>query len=235
MMFPDTRWSLVTRSRGREAGGRAALSELCAAYYQPVLIFLRRENRTEDEAKDLAQEFFTRILSGSGVDGADPERGRFRTFLLGAVKHFLSSLRQYDDRLKRGGGAVPESLQDQYGTAPGLQPVDEAELLPDSAFDRQWALTVLDRTLSALTTEMEAEGQGELCARLTPFLVGSADYGEIEAAAARFGSTPGALRVAIHRLRSRYRDLIRTELAQTLAPGVSVEEELAALKAALRR
>ena len=235
-MFPETRWTLVTATRdpSRDVETQAALSELCAAYYDPVRLFLRREGRSDDDARELAQEFFARILAKKHMDGPDPEKGRFRSYLLGALKHFLAARRQHSERGKRGEGVVPESLDQQYGTAPGLQPVDESQPAPDAAFDRLWALTVLDRTLQALTAGMEAEGQGNLCAALTPFLIGNADYGDIEAAAARIGTTPGALRVAIHRLRSRYRDLIRRELAQTLGPRVSVEDELAALKAALR-
>lgn len=233
MHFPETRWSHVTRSRGREPEARAALSDLCAGYYEPVFVFLRSEGRRDEDARELAQEFFARLLRGNGVDGAEPERGRFRTFLLGAV-NFLAAQRQYDDRLKRGGGQTPEPISIDLSSAPGLEPVDKNVLSPDAAFDRQWALTVLDRTLAALAAEMDTEGRGTLCTALTPFLTGSAEYGRIESAAPDLGMTPAALRVAVHRLRSRYRDLLRNELAHTLAPGISVEEELAALKAALR-
>ena len=234
MHFPETRWSHVARSRGREPEAQVALSDLCGGYYEPVFVFLRSEGRREEEARELAQEFFARLLGGNGVDGAEPERGRFRTFLLGAVKHFLSARRQYEDRLKRGGGDTPEPLSMDLSSAPGLEAVDKKGLSPDAAFDRQWALTVLDRTLAALSEEMEAEDRGSLCAAITPFLTGSAEYGYIESAAPGLGMTPAALRVAVHRLRTRYRDLLRKELAHTLAPGVPVEEELAALKAALR-
>lgn len=235
MHFPETRWSHVARSRGREPEAQTALSELCAGYYEPVFVFLRSDGRKEDDARELAQEFFARILGGNGVDGAEPARGRFRTFLLGAVKHFLAAQRQHEDRLKRGGGVAPEPLHAGMGSAPGLEAVDANAPSPDAAFDRQWALTVLDRTLTALCTEMEQEGRGAVCTALTPFLTGSAEYGCIESAAPGLGLTAAAMRVAVHRLRSRYRDLLRRELAQTLAPGISVEEELAALKAALRR
>src|SRR5436190_5853862 len=234
MLFPETRWSHVARSRGREPEAQVALSDLCGGYYEPVFVFLRSEGRREDDARELAQEFFARLLGGNGVDGAEQERGRFRTFLLGAVKHFLSVRRQHEDRLKRGGGNTAEPLSMDMSSAPGLEAVDKNALSPDAAFDRQWALTVLDRTLEALSAEMDSDGRGALCAALTPFLTGSAEYGCIASAAPSLGLTPAALRVAVHRLRSRYRDLLRRELAHTLAPGISVEEELAALKAALR-
>jgi DNA-directed RNA polymerase specialized sigma24 family protein len=234
MHFPETRWSHVVRARGREPQARAALSDLCAAYYEPVLVFLRTEGRRSDEAQELAQEFFAGLLRGRGVDGAEPERGKFRTFLLGAVKHFLAAKRQHDQREKRGGGIVPEPLDPGTASEPGLDPPDANALPPDVAFDRQWALTVLDRTLAALAAEMRADGKETMFATLTPFLIGGNEYGTLESTAPRLGLTPAALRVAVHRLRQRYRVLLRMELAQTLVPGASVDEELTALKAALR-
>lgn len=234
MHFPDTRWSNVVRARGREPQAQAALSDLCAAYYEPVLVFLRTQGRGTDEAQELAQEFFARLLGGNGVDGAEPQRGKFRSFLLGAVKHFLAAKRQHDERGKRGGGMVPEPLDPGTASEPGLDPPDPAALPPDVAFDKQWALTVLDRTLTALVAEMHADGKEAMFSTLTPFLTGGNEYGSLESAAPLLGLTPAALRVAVHRVRQRYRVLLRSELAQTLVPDASVEEELAALKAALR-
>lgn len=234
MHFPETRWSRISRARGREPEAQAALSDLCAAYYDPVLVFLRSGGRTGEEAQELAQDFFAKLLGSNGVDGAEPQRGKFRTFLLGAVKHFLSARRQHEDRQKRGGGVRPEALDTGTASDPGIEAPDAAALSPDVAFDRQWALTLINRTLSALEGEMRAAGREELFAALTPFLTGSSEYGNLESTAPRLGMSPAALRVAVHRLRQRYRDLIRVELAQTLVPGKSVEEELAALKAALR-
>jgi RNA polymerase sigma-70 factor (ECF subfamily) len=235
MSFPDTRWSHVVRARGREPQAQAALSDLCSAYYEPVLVFLRSEGRDDDTARELAQEFFERLLSGNGVDGAEELRGKFRTFLLGAVKHFLSARRQHDTRSKRGSGIVPEPLNAGTDSAPGIDLADAGVLPPDAAFDRQWALTVLDRVLGALESEMKAEGKEALFAVLTPFLTGGSEYGNLESSAGLVQMTPAALRVAVHRLRQRYRDLLRSELAQTLVPGASVEEELEALKASLRK
>ena len=232
MSFPDTRWTHVARSRGRGVEAQAALSDLCAGYYEPVFVFLRSEGHRDDDARELAQEFFARLLGGNGVDGAEPERGKFRTFLLGAVKHFLAARREYEMREKRGGGLTPEPLDPGTASAPGLDPADTRALSPDAAFDRQWALTVLDRTLAALEAEMQ--DRAEVFAALTPFLTGGADYGHIVSTAPALRMTPAALRVAIHRLRHRYRELLRAELAETLAPGASVDDELAALKAALR-
>ncbi len=234
MNFPDTRWTQVARSRGRAPEAQAALSDLCAAYYQPVFLFLRRDGRTDDAARELVQEFFARLLAGNGVDGAGQERGKFRTFLLGAVKHFLHALRQHEQREKRGGGRTPEPLDPGTASQPGLDPPDAQTLPPDAEFDRQWALTVLDRTLAILAAEMEQDNKTPLFEVLAPFLAGGSEYGALEAAAPGLGLSPAALRVAIHRLRQRYRDLLREQLAQTLGPGASVEEELAALRMALR-
>lgn len=234
MTFPETRWSHVARSRGRAPEAQAALSDVCEAYYQPVFVFLRSQGRSDDAAQELVQEFFARLLAGTGVDGAEPERGKFRTYLLGAVKHFLSAQQQHEQRGKRGGGIVPELLHPGTASSPGLDPPDRQMLPPDAEFDRQWALTLLGRTLSALAGEVAAEGKTVLFEALSPFLTGGSEYGAIEAAAPGLGLSPAAVRVAVHRLRHRYRDLIRTELAQTLTTGASVEEELAALKAALR-
>jgi DNA-directed RNA polymerase specialized sigma24 family protein len=234
MAFPDTRWSHVVRARGREPQAQAALSDLCAAYYEPVRVFLRSEGRDDETARELAQEFFEKLLSGTGVDGAEELRGKFRTFLLGAVKHFLSARRQHDTRSKRGSGMVPEPLSAGTDSAPGIDPADACVLPPDAAFDRQWALTVLERVLNALEAEMRADGREALFAALMPFLTGSSEYGNLESSAARLEMSAAALRVAVHRLRQRYRDLLRNELAQTLVPGAPVEEEVAALKAALR-
>ena len=108
--FAPTRWTLILRARGESVEARAALGELCESYYEPVLRFLRREGRDEDAARELTQEFFARVLAGGGFDEADPERGRFRSYLLGALKHFLADQRKREHRLKRGGGATPESL-----------------------------------------------------------------------------------------------------------------------------
>jgi RNA polymerase sigma-70 factor (ECF subfamily) len=231
--FAPTRWSRVIGARGESPEARAALSDLCAAYYAPVLAFLRRERRDEDTAQELAQEFFRRLLAGSGVDGADPSRGKFRSFLLGAVKHFLGDHREHGLRMKRGGHAIHEPLDAGTDSAPGLEIADSRTLLPDAAFDRQWALTVLERAFDALEGELAAEGKADHIEALRPWLIADANRGEQAAAAVRLGVTETTVRVIVHRLRQRYREAVRTELRQTLAPGASVEAELQHLIAAL--
>ena len=231
--FAPTRWTRVIEARGAAPEARAALSELCAAYYAPVVAFLRRERGDEDAARELAQEFFARLLAGGGVDGADRERGKFRSFLLGAVKHFLADMRDHSLREKRGAGMTHESLDASTDSAPGLEIADTNALPPDVLFDRQWALTVLDRAFTALESELSAEGKFTHLEVLKPWLIADADHGAQTTAAAQLGVSATAVRVIVHRLRQRYREAVRAELRQTLAPGGSVEEELRQLFLAL--
>ena len=168
--FAPTRWTLVLRARGESVEARGALCELCEAYYQPVFRFLRREGREEDAARELTQEFFARLLAGGGLGAADPRRGRFRSYLLGAVKHFLADQRDREHRQKRGRGVVPESLDAQSA----LQVADHASTPDDTLFDREWALAVMDRALQTLAVEFAGADKAEQFTVLKPWLVGDA-------------------------------------------------------------
>lgn len=231
--FAATRWTRVIQARGDTESARLALSELCEAYYAPVLAFLRRERGDDDAARELTQEFFRRLLSGAGVDGADPARGKFRSFLLGAVRHFLADERDRLMREKRGEGVRPESLEHGNESSAGLQVADDRALPPDILFDRQWALTLLDRSFTILEAELATERKSRLLECLKPWLIGGADHGDQQAAAVELGLSATAVRVAVYRLRQRFRDAVRSELSQTIAAGGSVEEELRTLFAAL--
>lgn len=233
--FAPTRWTLVLRAQGESADGRAALSELCEAYYQPVLRFLRREGREEDAARELTHDFFACVLAGSGFDGADSERGTFRSYLLGALKHFLADRRDHTRRLKRGGGVTPESLDAPTGsdTSPGLQIADPTANTHDALFDRAWALAVMDRALAALQREFRAAGKAEQFETLKPWLVGDTPASAQADTARQLDLTEGAVKVTIHRLRKRFRDVIRLEIAQTLRDPAQVDEELRHLIEAL--
>ena len=234
--FAPTRWTLILRARGETPDARAALSELCEAYYQPVLRFLRREGREEDAARELTQEFFARVLGGGGFDEADPKRGRFRSYLLGALKHFLADQRKRDQRLKRGGGVTAESLDapatdDEQAS---LQIADTSLPAPEAFFDREWALAVIDRALVVIENEFAA-AKGEQFHTLKPWLMGEAPSMSQADAARRLGLSEGAMKVVIHRLRKRFRDAVRAEISQTLrepAPAL-VDEELRHLIEAL--
>jgi RNA polymerase sigma-70 factor (ECF subfamily) len=233
--FAPTRWTLVLRARGESVEGRAALSELCEAYYQPVLRFLRREGRDEDTARELTHDFFARVLAGGAFDGADPERGRFRSYVLGALRHFLADQRDHARRLKRGGGVAPDSLDAPVGpdTSPGLQVADPAATARDAVFDREWALAVMERALLALQKEFAEAGKLEEFETLKPWLMGDAATGSQAHVAQRLGLSEGAVKVMIHRLRKRFRAVVRAEIAQTLRDPEHVEEELRHLIEAL--
>lgn len=234
--FHDTRWTLVARSRGSDAESRGALSELCAAYYAPVVAFLRRDGREEEVAREVAHDFFARLLEGGSIDGAHPERGRFRSYLLSAVKRFAADQRERAGALKRGGGRDQVSLQSGgTETEPGLQVEDAKVLAPDEAFDREWAMTLLARAMGALEQTLAAEGKGDHFAVLKPWLTMAAEDQPQAAAAVQLGMSEAAVKVAIHRLRQRFREAVRAEIAQTLSASETVEEELESLRAALRQ
>ena len=234
--FSVTRWTLVARARGDTPEARAALSELCGAYYPAVLSFLRKEGRGQDDARELAQDFFARILGGRGFAGADETRGRFRSYLLGALKHFLADARQKALRQKRGGGIAPESLNAVSENADGEigepQIADASMVAPDAAFDHEWALEVMGRALAALEDEMSAKGKKDQFDRLKPWLAGDACTSQAETARA-LHMTESAVKVTVHRLRKRFGELVRAEITQTLRDPAQADEELAHLIAAL--
>ena len=231
--FLTTRWTQVSRAKADSAEGRRALAELCGAYYEPVAEFLRCELRNADAARDLAHDFFANALGGGAIVRAEEERGRFRSYLLGAVKHFLSHHREAARRVKRGGGAAGVSLHDT-GADEVRAVADRSVLSPDEAFDRQWALTVLAHALDSLRCECKEEGQGEFFERVKPWLTGDAVHGDQTALAASCGMNANALKVAVHRLKRRFRDLLKAEVAGTLDDPAHVEAEMQALFAALR-
>lgn len=234
--FHDTRWTLVSRSRGEDTQAKAALSELCEAYYAPVVAFLRRDGRAEDVARDLAHDFFAKLLEGGTIDGADPLRGKFRSYLLTVLKRFAANQRERDHAAKRGGGqvhAVIDGGSEQTGA--GLQIADASVEAPDAAFDRQWALTLLARALSRLESELREDGKSTHFDVLKPWLTAEADATPQTEAAARLGMSIEAVKVAVHRLRKRFRESVKAEIAHTVSDADTVREELDALMGALRK
>jgi RNA polymerase sigma-70 factor (ECF subfamily) len=233
--FAPTRWTLILRARGETLESKAALSELCEAYYQPVLRFLQREGRDEDSARELTQGFFARILGNGAFEQADPERGRFRSYLLGALKHFLTDQRKHEHRLKRGGGATPESLDaaDAADDSASLQVADTSTPAPEAFFDREWALAVMARALEMLQREFTTAGKSDQFDTLKPWLMGEAPSMSQTDAARHLDLSEGAVKVVIHRLRKRFRDAVRAEIAQTLRDPSLVDEELRHLIEAL--
>jgi RNA polymerase sigma-70 factor (ECF subfamily) len=242
--FVTTQWTRVLEARGDSPEAQAALGELCAAYYAPVLAFIRRGGRDEDTARDLTQEFFARLLARRGLDTVEPGRGRFRSFLLGAVKHFLADQQDRERAAKRGGGQTPLPL-DTHGsgdTTAGdglksalLQVADPGTPVPDAFFDRQWALTILDRALAALAVDNRAAGKATQFEVLKLWLAGDTAQLSQTDAARRLEMNEGALKVAIHRLRKRFRELVKAEIAQTVSSGADVQTELNYLLEVLSR
>lgn len=226
--FHTTRWSRVVLAREPSHEGQEALQLLCAAYYAPVIAFLRREGRDEDAAQELAHDFFALVLAGRTLSQAEQSRGRFRSYLLGAVKHFLSHRREA--ALRRGGGEIPISMDDEE--APAL--ADSSQISPDAAFDREWALTVLSRAMEALKQEQISEGKGDEFQRLQPWLNGEASHGDQAALAESLGVNVNTLKATTHRLRQRFRQMVRAEIASTLEDPSAVDEEMRMLFAALR-
>lgn len=228
VVFATTHWTRVLASQGRAPDAQQALSDLCAAYYAPVVAALRGEFRTDDQARDLAHAFFERILERHGLDGADPARGRFRSYLLGALKHFLANHRAHASRGKRGGGASHQPL-DALPEPAEPMPMLKASAPPDSAvFDRAWALSVLEHAFATLAREATETGSLRELAALKPWLTGDGEAeGRTQAVvAAELGLTGGAFRVALHRLRRRFRDIVKAEIARTVADPGDVADEL---------
>jgi RNA polymerase sigma factor (sigma-70 family) len=231
--FVTTQWTRVLEARGDSPEAKAALSDLCAAYYAPVFAFIRRDALNEDAARDRTQEFFARLLARQGISTVDPQRGRFRSFLLGAVKHSLAEMRDHEQRLKRGGCKAMESIEPGTDTSPGLQLPDPNALSPDREFDRKWALTLLDRALATLAQEHKAAGKADQFEVLKPWLTGDTENISQAEAAAQLGMNEGAVKVAIHRLRRRFREVIKNEIGQTVSDLAQVDSELHYLLEAL--
>ncbi|MBI5387375.1 MAG: sigma-70 family RNA polymerase sigma factor [Verrucomicrobia bacterium] len=224
--FITTRWTRVLAARGDSPEARQALSDLCAAYYAPVVAFLRRQRQDEDAARELAHEFFARVLERQSFGGADPERGRFRSYLLGALKHFLANRHVHAQREKRGGGAPHETLAGATDTSPGPAIADPSTPSPDAVFDREWAVSVLERAFAILSREAEQAGTQREFETLKPWLTG-VSRGRTHADAARqLGMNEGAVRVAVHRLRRRFRETVKAEIAQTVNEPSEVADEL---------
>jgi RNA polymerase sigma-70 factor (ECF subfamily) len=223
-VFFTTRWTLVSRARGETPEARVALGDLCEAYWNPVFRFLRREGRGEDESRELTQAFFAKLLAGAGIGEADPAKGRFRSYLLGSLKHFLANQRRDAAREKRGGGAVIESI-DTGGseTSPGLQVADPGSGTGDAWFDRHWALAVMERGLDRVRESFEQAGKAGQFVLLKPWLMGDPEGLSQADAAAQLGMTRAAVKVAVHRLRQKFGEAIRSEIAET----VETEEEIA--------
>lgn len=228
--FPTTLWTLVLHAgRARSDQADAALGTLCEAYWYPLYSFLRHRGYSAADAEDLTQSFFARILEKRSLQRVDPALGRFRTFLLAALKNFLANDHDRAHAVKRGGGRTVVSLDQERAEARyRLEPSHEQTA--ERHFERQWALTLLDRVLADLHDEYHRDGKGDVFDELKGAITGAANaYAEI---AARLQRSEGAVKVAVHRLRRRYRELMRARIADTVGPG-EVDDELRHLVAVL--
>jgi RNA polymerase sigma-70 factor (ECF subfamily) len=231
--FNTTRWSVVVQA-GRQDGerSRAALSELCGTYWYPLYAYVRRRGNTPDDAHDLTQAFFTRLLEKNVVHAADPARGRFRAFLLGSLKNFLANEWDREHAQKRGGGRTPLSLdyelgEERFSRDPGHM------LTPEKEYERNWALAVLERALGRVEAEYAKRAKQKLFARLKPSLVTPDDDDSRLAIAKDLGMTEGSVKVALHRMRGAFRECLRQEIADTVGEERDLEDELRALMEAL--
>jgi RNA polymerase sigma factor (sigma-70 family) len=228
-IFVTTRWTVVLAA-GRKADPQAkmALEELCRIYWFPLYAYVRRHGRSKEEAEDLTQEFFARFLTRNFLKGLSAERGRFRAFLLASLKHFLANEWDKAQCQKRGGNITHLSLDWQTADTQ-FKVAATAEPSPDKAFDREWALALLARVIERLHAECAADGRAKPFEQLKTFLTVDRDELSYADAARALGMDEVAARVAVHRLRKRYRQLLRDEITQTLSDPAMVEEEMRAL------
>jgi len=231
--FLTTRWSVVLAAGHGEAPAmKRALAELCETYWYPLYAYVRRRGHRAEDAQDLTQAFFARLLEKNAVGAADPERGRFRAYLLGALKHFLANEWDKASAQKRGGGRAPIPLDFEAADVRFASEREEA-LTPERAYERSWALAVLERALARLEGEYLARGREALFARLKANLVAPSGESSYREVGAELGMTEGAVKVAVHRLRQAFREALRKEIAETVGGADELEEELRALIAAL--
>lgn len=232
-IFVTTRWSLVLQA-GRKSSPHSdrALADLCQSYWYPLYAYVRRRCQSREDAEDLTQAFFAKFLEKNYLERLSADRGKFRAFLLAALKHFLANEWDKAGRQKRGGGVQHLSLDWQNADERFyVEPPHHAS--PDRLFDREWALALLEKVIQRLQAGFAAEGRAELFAQARGYLmVGEAATPYAEAAL-KLGMDEGAVRVAVHRLRKQYRELLREEIAQTVNDPAQVQEELRALQAAL--
>ncbi len=224
--FATTRWSLILDARGAPEDARPALEEICRAYRAPVLSYVRRSGHAGADAEDLTQEFFARLLERRWDERADPARGRFRSFLLTALKRFLIDQHAASLAQKRGGLVhhADDTLEDLAGPE---------NLSPEAAFERAWAATVIERAFTRLGEEAARNGRGELFARLSPYLAEPAEAADYRLLAESLGMRANTLAVSVHRLRLRLRELVRAEIEEQTDGPESAASELATLRQAL--
>jgi RNA polymerase sigma factor (sigma-70 family) len=227
--FDTTHWSLVLAAGQQSSPESAdALTHLCESYWHPLYAYARRSVEDVHEAQDLTQEFFAQLLEKNYLEAADPLRGRFRSFLLTAFNHFLSKEWKKARAQKRGGGLKPLRFDfDAEDSAYSLQPADD--ITPEQLYDRRWATTLLTHVLDRLRGELSDAGKSDQFERLKPFIIGQAATKTYASVAIELGMTESAAKMAVYRMRQRYQQLLRSEIAQTVAEPADVDDEIRSL------
>ncbi len=231
--FASTQWSIVLVAREDSAGGRQALEQLCAAYRQPIYSYLRRRGYAPADAEDLTQSFFAYLLDSDFLERPDPAKGRFRGYLVGALRHFLSDHHERAGAQKRGGGAQFVEWTD-LDAEREFAASDQAQLDPSEAYEKSWALTLLARALRQLEQEQVAAGKARQFTLLQPFLSSTPTRGDYENAAAALGTSRTTVAVWVHRLNHRYAELVKLEVAGTVHSPNEIAAEMQHLLQALR-
>jgi len=223
--FEQTRWTLVRQAAGLDSPeSREALEALCRAYWFPIYAFIRRQGHSPHDAQDLTQEFFTRLLASNSIARADQRLGKFRTFLLGALKHFLADERRKAGAWKRGGGMEFVSFQEAEAEERyQLEPVDDRT--PDKVFDQRWTVVLLEAAATRLQKEFSDGGKARQFEALKRFLIEEGAEATYAEAGAELNHSAQAIAVAVHRMRRRFRQLVRSAIADTVATPDEVDEE----------
>ena len=225
--FHTTRWTIVRKAQGETPEAKSALSELCQTYYTPIFRFLLLQGKSHDEAEELSHSFFARLLGKNSIHHADQKKGRFRSYLLGALKHYLAEDHRNKGRLKRGGNIKHQSLDEPATEATSSpQLTDPTSSIPDSYFDREWALALMDRGLRTVEATFTKNGKPIQFKILKPWLMGDSTTLCQASAAVALNLSPGAIKVSIHRLRKAFADAIRAEIAQTVDTPEEISQEL---------
>lgn len=233
--FPTTQWSLIVRAAAADPAEREkALAEICTLYWAPVYAFIRSRGHSPHDAEDLTQGLFAELLERNDFAKADSNHGKLRSYLLTSATNHLHSAHRRETRQKRGGGAVVLSFDTVDAESRCLIPEPVDALTPDRVFERQWAISVMESVVSILAQRYADKGQAELFNTIKPFINTTEGTTAQALLAGQLGMTEQALRVAIHRLRQRYGEVLRQTVKATLGSGENVEEEIACLMAAFQ-
>jgi DNA-directed RNA polymerase specialized sigma24 family protein len=232
--FATTHWSVVLAAgQDTSPAAQVAMEQLCRTYWYPLYAHVRRRGHDHHSAEDSTQEFFARLLDHQWLKWVAPEKGRFRTFLLAALDHFLANEWRRGQALKRGGGRVIVSLEETKSGEDRFAREPATQAAPERVFDKLWATTVLDQAMTRLQQEFSTRGKSAHFEEWKLFLSREATAQDCQSSGQRLGMSPGATTVAIHRFRERYGDLLRETVAQTISETTDVDEELRYLFALL--